>query len=485
MGIVLKQSLRNTTITYVGFAIGAINILFLYTKILPDEYYGLVGVILATAAILMPLLAFGIQNTMVKFYSSQKEEEKDSFLTLMLFSPLLTLLPIAFGTWVFYDEIGNFLAQKNPIVRDYVWYIFLVGFALAYFEVFYAWCKVHLKSVFGNFLKEVFVRILVMILLIFYHFEFISLDFFLKALVVSYLIRTLILKLYAYSIRRPRLNFNFPKETKSILSYSLLIILGGSAALILLEIDKFMINQFVEIENVAYYSVAVFIATVIIVPSRAMHNITYPLTAELLNSNKLPELSKLYQKTSLTLFIASGILFLLIVLNLEELHQLLPEAYRGGFYIVLLIGLAKVFDSLLGNNNAILYNSKYYKTVLLFGVCLAVLTILLNLWLIPSMGIEGAALASFSAICLFNLLKLWYVNAKFKIQPFTTATGKVLGTLVVLGVLFSYLHFSFHPIINIILKSVLLVVIYAGILYRFKISEDVNGVLSKLFNRLK
>ncbi|WP_350291748.1 polysaccharide biosynthesis C-terminal domain-containing protein [uncultured Croceitalea sp.] len=485
MGIVLKQSLKNTTITYIGFAIGAINILFLYTKILPDAYFGLVNVILATAAILMPLMAFGIHNTMVKFYSSQKEGEKDAFLTLMLLSPLLALIPLAIATWFFYDDIAAFLSKENEIVKDYVWYIFLVAFALAYFEVFYAWCKVHLKSVFGNFLKEVFARLCIMVLLGLYYYEIISLDFFIMALVGVYLLRTLIIKFYAYSLRSPKLDFNFPKETKQILNYSLLIILGGSAALVLLEIDKVMINQFVAIENVAYYSVAVFIATVIIVPSRAMHNITYPLTAELLNSNKLPELSKLYQKTSLTLFIASGILFLLIVLNLEELHQLLPEAYRGGVYIVLLIGLAKVLDSLLGNNNAILYNSKYYKTVLLFGVCLAVLTILLNLWLIPSMGIEGAALASFSAICLFNLLKLWYVNAKFKIQPFTAATGKVLGTLVVLGVLFSYLHFSFHPIINIILKSLLLVAIYAGILYRFKISEDVNGVLSKLFNRLK
>ena len=483
MGIVLKQSIRNTALTYVGFAIGAINILFLYPKILPDAYYGLVGVILATAAILMPLMTFGIHNTMVKFYSSQEEEKKNAFLTLMLLCPLIAILPLAAVTWFFYDAIASFLSKENEIVKDYVWYIFFVGFAMAYFEVFYAWCKVHLKSVFGNFLKEVFTRACVMVLLILYYFEVITLDFFLKALVVTYLLRTFIIKLYAYSLRSIKLDFNFPKATKKILSYSLLIILGGSAALVLYEIDKVMINQFVAIENVAYYSVAVFIATVIVVPYRAMHNITYPLTAGLLNVNDLPELKKLYQKTSLTLFIASGILFLLIILNLEELYTLLPEAYRGGFFIVLLIGLAKVFDSILGNNNAILFNSKYYKTVLLFGVCLAILTILLNLWFIPKYGTEGAALASFIAICLFNLLKLWYVHSKFTMQPFTGATVKVLGTLVALGVLFNYLQFTFHPIINIVLKSFLLTAMYVGILYRFKISEDVSGLIAKFLKR--
>ena len=483
MGIVLKQSIRNTALTYVGFAIGAINILFLYTKILPDAYYGLVGVILATAAILMPLMAFGIHNTMVKYYSSQEEEKKNAFLTLMLLCPLIAMVPLAAVTWYFHDAIASFLSKENEIVSDYVWYIFLVGFAMAYFEVFYAWCKVHLKSVFGNFLKEVFTRACVMVLLILYYFEVITLEFFLKALVVTYLLRTFIIKLYAYSLRRIKLDFNFPKGTKEILSYSLLIILGGSAALILYEIDKVMINQFVAIENVAYYSVAVFIATVIVVPYRAMHNITYPLTAEYLNLNALTDLGKLYQKTSLTLFIASGILFLLIILNLEELYKLLPEAYRGGFYIALLIGLAKVSDSILGINNAILYNSKYYKTVLLFGVCLAVITILLNLWFIPKYGIEGAALASFIAVAIFNLLKLWYVYFKFKLLPFTKATTKVLMILVVLGVLFSYLNFSFHPIINIILKSLLMVAMYVGILYRLKISEDVSGVITKFLKR--
>ena len=51
MGIVLKQSFQNTIITFIGFAFGAVNTLFLYTNILQPEYYGLVMFILATSAI--------------------------------------------------------------------------------------------------------------------------------------------------------------------------------------------------------------------------------------------------------------------------------------------------------------------------------------------------------------------------------------------------------------------------------------------------
>ncbi|RDY61702.1 oligosaccharide flippase family protein [Flagellimonas nanhaiensis] len=483
MGIVLKQSIKNVVVTYSGFLFGAINTLFLYTHILPDEYFGLVTFILASGAILMPLMAFGAHNTMVRFYSSCEEKDKDGFLNLMLLIPLLGILPLVLLFFFFYEPLGDFVSQINPMVKDYLWYVVLVGFAMAYFEVFYAWCKVQLKSVFGNFMKEVFGRIGVSVLLLLLYFDVISLDTFFICLVGLYLLRTIIMKIYAYSLRWPKLKFKFTPNTREVLYYSMLIILGGSAALILLEIDKVMLNQFIKIENVAYYGVAVYIATVIIVPSRSMHQITYPLTAELLNSGNYSELKTLYQKTSLTLFIASGILFVLIILNLNDLYDLLPEAYRNGFYIVLLIGLAKVLDSLLGNNNSILFNSKYYKTVLLFGICLAVLTIVLNYLLIPKLGLEGAALASFISIFVFNLTKVVFVKLKFGFLPFSKATFKVLGTLIFLYVLFNLLQLPFHPIANIALKSAMIVVTYLGILFRFNISEDVSGVLSKWLKR--
>jgi len=54
MGIVVNQSIKNTVITYLGFGIGAINVVFLYTKFLSDDYFGLITFILSTANILMP-----------------------------------------------------------------------------------------------------------------------------------------------------------------------------------------------------------------------------------------------------------------------------------------------------------------------------------------------------------------------------------------------------------------------------------------------
>ena len=58
MGIVINQSIRNTIITYIGFAIGAANTLFMYPHFLGETFYGLTGYILSSANIIFPLMAF-------------------------------------------------------------------------------------------------------------------------------------------------------------------------------------------------------------------------------------------------------------------------------------------------------------------------------------------------------------------------------------------------------------------------------------------
>jgi len=485
MGIVLKQSLNNTLITYGGFAIGALNLLFLYTRFLSDEYFGLVNVILSASSVLMPLLAFGIPNAMIKYYSAfQERNGRDGFLTLMILLPLILILPIGVVSYLANETIGDFLSKENPVVKGYVWHIFIIGVAMAYFEVFYAWAKVQMKSVFGNFMKEVFSRIVVTMLLLLVYWEVISVLAFLNALVGLYILRTLIMQIYALKLLNLKVDLDLPENTREIISYSALIILGGSAAIVLLEVDKVMINQFIEIKNVAYYSVAGYIATVIAVPSRSMHNITYPLTAEILHKKDIKALKTLYQKSSLTLFIVSGLIFVLIILNLNDLYNLLPDSYRGGYAIVFIIGIARVYDALLGNNNAIMYNSDFYRTLLLMGVALAILTILLNLWLIPKYGLDGAAIASFLAFFIYNTIKLGFVKLKFGIQPITSETFKVVFLLMLLSSIFYFISFPFHPLVNIAIKSVLMVLFYGYALFRFKISKDVVGVISLYLGKL-
>jgi len=480
MGIVVTQSIKNTIITYIGFGIGAINVLFLYTKFLSDTYFGLITFILSTANIMMPLMAFGVHNAIIKFYSSFKtKHSQNSFLTLMLFLPLVIIIPFWFIGSFSFELISTWLSKENSIIKEYTWLIFISAIAFAYFEVFYSWAKVQMHTVFGNFMKEVFHRIGITILLICLYYNYISAEQLIYAIVGIYIVRMLIMKLYAFAIRRPTLRFKKIANISEILKYAALIIIAGSVANIILEIDKFMIGQYIEIENVAYYGVAIYIATVIGVPARSMHQITHPLTAKLLNENNKVELKSLYKKSSLTLFIISGLILVLILVNLNELYKLIPVEYSGGLLIVVIIGFVKLFDNLLGNNNAILFNSDYYRVVLVLGVVLAILTVVLNILLIPDYGINGAALATFISIFIYNSAKLIFVYYKFKMLPFSTNTLKTFILIVISIAVFYFWEFSFHPIINIILKSVLIGMSYVFVVYRFNLSEDITAILKK------
>ena len=485
MGVVAKQSIKNLITTYLGFAIGALNTLFLYVNFMSEAYYGLVGFIISTGMIVMPFIAFGVPNTIVKFYSGYQAKDKNAFLSWALFLPFLVAIPLAVVCYVLYSQIASFLSTENPIVSGYIWHIYGIALSAAYFELFYAWSKVHLKSVFGNFMKEVFHRLAIMILLILLALEYIEIRFFIHCLVLVYLLRMAIMKGYAYYLEMPEITLMHkpPHNYKEVLKYTTLIILAGSVATMLLDLDKVMLGLFKKIDNVAYYGVAIYIATVISVPLRAMHQITYPMVAAMLNENRRQEMSVLYKKSSISLLVVSGLLFLLISCNIQSLYELLNPSYAVGLYVVLIISVAKLFDNILGINNAIVFNSDYYKLVLFIGVFLVVVAIVLNLILIPLYGIYGAAIATFIASMLYGIIKLVIVKRKFGLQPFTTKTVIALLVIAIFFLGFYFWEFDIHPLLGIIFKSILVAIAYVSMVYILNISEDITKAIRTVFNK--
>jgi len=484
MGIVIKQSIQNTITTYLGFAIGAVNTLFLYTNFLTDEYYGLIGFLLSSANVMMPFFMFGVSNTLVKFYSSYTtRKQQNSFLTLMLFLPLLAIIPIGFFGILGYEAVSNWLASENAIIKDYTYLIYIIAVAMAYFEVFFAWSKIHYKSVFGNIMKEIFHRLCILFLLLALHYKMLNVNQFIIAVAVVYILRMVVMKIYAFSLRLPKLDFSLNFNISSVLKYSSLIILAGSVAMFMLDLDKFMLGKLIVIDNIAYYNVAIFIATVIAVPARAMQQITYPLTAKFLNENDNTSLKDLYKKSSLNLVIISGLIFVLILVNINQLYTLLPEEYSQGLFVVIVVALVKLIDNLLGINNSIIFNSNYFRIILFFGVLIILVAVLLNFVLIPIYNINGAAIASFIALFLYGSLKIWYVNKKFKMHPFSVQTFYAIVLIFLLSISFYFWEFSFQPIINIIVKSVMVSTIYGFVVYHFNFSTDISKILNTVLKR--
>ncbi|UJH91533.1 polysaccharide biosynthesis C-terminal domain-containing protein [Antarcticibacterium sp. 1MA-6-2] len=480
MGIIISQSFRNMMTTYFGFGIGAINTLFLFTYFLEKEYYGLVSFLLSAANLIWPLMAFGVHNTLVKFYSSYKtKKSRDEFLNLILFLPLIVSIFLGIIGFFSYSFLLNYFSEGNELVQSYVWLIFVIAVATAYFEIFFSWSKVNYHSVFGNFMKEVFHRFCITILLLAVYFKLIDVQTFIYAMAGVFVFRAGAMQLYAFSLYRPKITFSMPENLSSILKYSALILIAGSIATILLDLDKVMIERYLPIGEVAVYGIAVYIATVISVPQKAMHQIVHPHTANLLNAKDKPALDDLYKRSSLTLLVISGLIFILIIVNLNQLYQLIPPQYAVSTVIVLLISLVKLYDNMLGNNNSILFNSDYSRLVLVVGVFLAILAFVFNLIFIPELGILGAAIATFLAFSIYNTAKIFLVLQKFKMQPFTVYTLYTLIATAGLTVAFYYWEFPFHPVLNILLKTVLVTIIYIGIACKWNFSEDITAIIKK------
>lgn len=496
MGIVFKQSLKNTVFIYLGFAIGAVNTLFLYTRFLEDTYYGLVTFLLSASNIMMPLIALGVHHTIIKFYSSYfKKEEQDQFLSSVLFLPLFIAIPLGYVGVVFYEQISNYLSVNNPIIKNYTYVIYLIAFTCAYFEVFYAWARVQMHTVFGNILKELWNRAVVMLLLFAVFFGWITKEGFIYWLTAFYFLRMFVMMAYAFKLYMPKLTFKRPDNFNEILKFSIYIIMAGSAGAIILDIDKFMIPGKEEIQKAAYYAVAVFIGSFIEAPSRAMLNILQPLTSKTLNEENHTEVASLYKKSSINLLIISGLLFVLINANISELFKLLPQQYAGGELVVFMISFVKLYNGFMGNNGAIINNSKYYKITLPYSLVMAISVYALNylFYYVWNMGTDGLALATLLVIFSANTGKIMFVNKKFSMTPFTPKTWKMLLIISVLYVVFVFWDFPIsgiyifnlpiHSLINILLKCVVITILYLYLIIKLDISIEISSLLKRFYKK--
>jgi O-antigen/teichoic acid export membrane protein len=486
MGIVQSQSIKNTIITFFGFGIGAINALFFYTAFLGKYHYGITTTILSAANIAMPFLAFGVQNTLIRFYTQCKtESDRDIFMTFVLVLPMAFISLFFIGIYVFYEPISGYFLAENKGLKPFLILIPIIGLFMAYFEIFYAWVKVHMQSVVGNLISEVVVRVVTTCLLFAVYFGFLSKPNFIYCLAFAYFLQLVAIMIYAFKIKVPVLKFAIPHNIKEILMYSLFVVISGGVAVMLVDFDKVMINNYLDVSENAIYSVAIFIATVIIVPSRAMTQIVLPITARLMAQEKWDELNDLYKKSAINLQIIGGLLMVGIFVNIDSVYAIIPGKYATGTLVVFLIGLTKFYDLILGNNNAIILNTKYYRIVLVFGFLLVFLMVVFNIWLIPIFGIVGAALATLLSVAIYNTIKLLFVVKKLHLYPFTKKTGISFVIIVATFCMFYFWDFPFIPILNIGLKSVLVTLFYIFLNYKFRVSEEVVLFMDSILDRLR
>ncbi|MFT6873283.1 MAG: O-antigen/teichoic acid export membrane protein [Roseivirga sp.] len=488
MGIVIKQSIRSSIIAYLGVAIGYVNVLWLYPYFLSTEQVGLFRLIQSSAYLLATFGQIGLGQSLVKFFPEQKGNK--GFLSSILIGGVLGFVLLCVSALVFRESIVNYFSKESALFVDYFQVTLLVSFLIIQFQILEAFSRSLLRIVIPNLLRDIGLRVLTTLALILYGFEFISFQSLIYSLLGVYglVFIGLAVHLRIQGHLPLKVSFGFLKKGvwKRILTFGLYSLIGASGTQIILQIDSIMISGALGLEATGVYTIAFFIGVVIEMPKRAITQISSALLAQAFNKGDMAAVKKLYQQTSINQMIIGSLLLIGIWANLDSIYSFIPnnEAYLNGFNVVLFIALGKLSDMAFGTNGEIVVMSKYYRFNVLAVSLLAVLTIVLNLILIPKYGIEGAAVASFISMLIFNILKFGFVWSKFKIQPFTLSTTKfilIAGLTLVINYAIPKLD---NIYLDLLIRSSTITAVLIGLTYTLKISTELNQVLENGFSRI-
>ena len=489
MGIVRKQGVNITLVSFLGVIIGAINTMFVFPNVLGAEGHGLVMLILSIATVLAQFAHLGIPNTIIRFFPYLKDRKKFIY-RLALQVPLMSVLFLGLVFYIFGDYLFDGYIRKNELFSEFQPIILPLVASLVFFEVLLSISRSELKSVFPAVLREFILRLSTLVTLCMYSFDFLNFSEFVYCWVGLYSSNVLFLSVYLFRFKLLNISFGFPLFPNSDIArkmskYGLVTLLTSSAAILVNRIDVLMLGYYLELENIAFYTVAFFMASLIHIPARSILQIVKPLLAKAWAENNMQEIVNLYRKTALNQLIIGLLLFIGVWMNINDLLLFVPVKYQGIQMVFFYIGLSKLIDVSVGVNGAIISTSNYYKYDLYINMVLILIVIITNITFIPLYGIVGAAMATSLAILIHNIIKTSVLYFLFRIHPFQLNTLKVTLLSVLIYYVLNLIPFTLidSNILRVIVRSVCIVLVYSFVIIRFNLSDDINQLFKKLIRR--
>ena len=493
MGIIQRQAFWSTIITYAGVLIGFVNVAFLFTAYLNPNEMGLRGVLFHFCVLFHQIGVFGFSSVATRYFPKFEDEKNkhNGFLSLILCFPFIFFCISSISLVCFQDVILAEYQENSKLFVEYFYLVYPIAFSMLIMQVFESYAGVHLKTVFPTFVKEVVLKGGATIVILLYAFSGISSALFWELYAGTYVLGAACIVVYATTFDSFSLAFNWSYYKKiglkGLFTFAGFMVVNSFASLLVLRIDLLMISSIKGEFFAGVYVIGIFMSTVIEIPRKSIAKISTPLISSAWNRMDLDSIQDIYKKASGVQFISGIVMFLLIVLNLSDFYELIPkgEIYSQSFLVVVILGLTKLIDMVFSLNGEIIGYSKYYKFNLLSVLVLAVLAIVSNYYLIDLYGIEGAALASFGSILIFNLLKFTFIKVKFGLQPFTWRTLVIacLGVCVYFAGV--YMPTFDHPVVSAIVRTALIIVLFATPVYFLKLSPDFNKMADTVTSKIK
>jgi O-antigen/teichoic acid export membrane protein len=487
MGVIVRQSIKNSVYSYAGFALGAFNTLLIMPRVLEKAQVGLLNTLVAYSWIMAILLTLGMQGVVIRYFARFRDEQKGRFLFLVLLVPLLGFT--AFSTVFFLspDTFLNLLHKKETLFIENYRYAFWMAFGNLFFELFSAWMKSHLITGPSILLRELALRIFNLILYAAFYFDFIDFETLVIGYAASY--PAIFIILFGYAAYRGTLRFELKlpdHSRREMTSFALYNLFNAGVIYVVFQLDVVMLQNYSGLEDVALYTISVFAATVIQLPYRALTSIALPVIARSFSENDLKNVADVYRKSSHTMLLIGGIIYVLLVVCIPHLKFFLPAEYRDGIeFCVIVLGLAKWIDVSTGLNSAVISQSSYYRFDIFANLALLCTAFLTNYLLIPPYGIQGAVFATLISLSFFNFVRVGYIQFKLRMAAFSVKSlfsVLVLAFLVIIGLLLPNLH---HPVANILLRAAIVLLLFTFALYTFRLSDDITELIAKAVGTVK
>ena len=483
MKLIRNQSIYNALITYSGVVFGYLNMVLLYPRFLSVEQLGLLTTILAVSMIAMQLAKLGAPYFIVRFFSNFQGDDasRRRFFSFLIG---LTIVGISLFTTLYLllqPTIIQYYGTNSPLFVSYNMLVIPMVILMTVFELLFNICRVLMRSVLPTFRREIVVKLINLAAILLYMKGFVSFNTFVWMYILAYGIPNLIV---GFSLLRDSA-VEFSKSPilagygREFLQYGSFVTLTSIATVMNTEIDKLMISSLKGLGPTGVYSIAAFFALIIQIPGRAVITVAAPMVTHYINSGEIDKVASIYKKSSVNQLIVGVLLFVLICTNLHNIFALLPPAFEAGKYVIVFLGIARLFDLATGVNTEIIVHSKHYKYDLYLNICLVVLTVVFNLIFIRLYGITGAAIGSAISMAAYNVAKSCVVWLKFGIHPLTNKTPLIFVAGAVAFVVGYFVPYVKNLYFDTPIRSLPTVIVFCGLVYLLKISPDINDLLDK------
>ncbi len=488
MGIIKKQSIQGSIITYIAVFIGFINTAILLPK-LQTEVVGLISVLISYTVIITQFasLGFGTVNSRMFPYFRNKANNHNGFMFIAFWVGIIGIL-LSFIVIFIIKYILHKTRQPDDLFLSYLLYLLPLVFFYRFLNLFDNYYKVNYQSVRGIFLREIVLRSAILLVVALMVLDYFKLNTFILLYVIAFSLPSIIFLFLIvkekHLVLKPQLGFVTKELRNTMISVGIFGLLSGTTGIIAVNIDKIMIESILGLSETGVYAIAFYFGMIISIPSRSLLRITSAVIAESSKNNDIVSIKSVYEKSTITQFAIGALLFLGIFINLDNIFILLSENYATGRLVIVFIGIAFLSDMLVGTSGQIISFSKQYKLQTYLMVFYVAAIIIGNALLIPKYGIIGAAIATLIAKLLFNISKVITVYLLFRLFPYNIKFIMVALISFLLLFVNQFIWIQDNYLLDIAIRSSIVGISFIVIIYLLNISVDINETINNVMKKV-